>query len=130
MGLAEKRIQQEYETTKIPENLAYYVKQTGGATANIQVVIDWASLGDDKQAYENLDSVWLQPLQGIEEVCKDDLGKAGVKESLKKIIIKNVSTPTSVELKDGVLTASMNLKAGSGDALGWTAYQKAVENGL
>jgi hypothetical protein len=128
MGLAEKRVQQEYDTKKIPENLAEYAKQTGGATANLTLTVDWASLGDDQQAYANLDSVWLQPLQGIEEVCKDELGKGSVKESLKKIIIKNVSGPSSVQVKDGVLTASLNLR--EGNSLGWTAYQKAVENAL
>ncbi len=130
MGLAEKRIQADFETKKIPDALQYYATQTGGATDHLKVVIDWASLGEDKEAYNNLDSVWQQPLQGIEGVCEDEIGKTGVKEGLKSIIIKNVTSPSSVEMKGGVLTASMNLREGTNGSLGWTAYKQAVENGL
>src|SRR5690349_10661041 len=118
MGLAEKKIQQDFIDNEIPKNLKYFAERTGGATANLQVEIDWASLGNDAAAYEGLKSVWLQPLQGIEAVCSDEVGKSGVKQGLKKIVIKNVSGGSSVEIKDGVLTASLNLRDGSGGGLG------------
>lgn len=130
MGLAEKRIQQEFESKTIPDTLKYHSEQTQGAMGQIKVAVDWASFEDDKAAYDNLSSVWAQPLQGIQEICGDDMGREAVKKSVQKIIIRNVKGKSSVEFKAGVLTASMNLREGTSGSLGWSAYQQAVEGSL
>jgi len=129
MGIAERRIQQQFADKDIPEALKYYSEQTGGATANLKIEIDWATFGDDKRAHENFSLVWLQPLQGVEAVCGDATGKSAIKDGLKKIVIKN-GKEASVEVKDGVMTATLNAADGSSGGLGWTEYQKALENAL
>ncbi len=130
MGLAEKRIQQDFDTKRVPEALQYYSQQTGGAIDHIAVSIDWTSFGDDKQAWENVDSIWQQPLQGLEAVCADALGKGAVKDGLKKIVIKHAVAAPSIVFKDGVLDVTMNFREGTGGSPGWTEFQKVIENGL
>jgi hypothetical protein len=128
MGLLGKRFQQEFND-EFPKAFQYYVDESGGAMKDVKVEVDWASIGDNQALFDGLKAVWQQTLQGVSAVCADDSGKGAVKEGLKKIVIKNASA-NSTEMKDGVLTAQMNLAEGSNGSLGWGEYKTAVENGL
>ena len=131
MGLAERRIQENFTKKEVPEALKDYAEKTGGATEKVKVEVDWASLGDDKASYDGL-GYWVQTLQGVEAVCSDDMGKDAIKSALKKIVIKNVTDPKDIraEFKAGTLTGYLQLSQGASGTPGWTEFQKALEQAL
>jgi hypothetical protein len=132
MGLAEKRIQQDFVSKRIPERLAQMHNATAGATEKVQVEVDWPSILDDKPALDSLWAYWEQPLSAIEEICGDDLGKEAVKGGLKKVMIRNVTQPDQVGavFAGGVLTVQMNFKEGGNGTPVWDAIKQVVEAGL
>lgn len=132
MGLIERRIQEEFVKTRMPEALKKIKESSKGAMDKVSVVVDWDSFGDDTAAYQNLSSIWQQTLYGVEAVCQDDLGRESVKHSLKKILIKNVKTREEVkaEFKKGTLTAYFDAAQGTNGSPGWTAFQQALEEAL
>src|SRR5262249_43173398 len=131
MGLAERRIQENFTKNEVPETLKQYSEKTGGATDKVKVEVDWASLGEDKANYDGL-GYWVQTLQGVEAVCSDDMGRDAVKSALKKIVIKNVADPKDIraEFKGGVLTGYLQLSQGASGTPGWTEFQKVLEQAL
>jgi hypothetical protein len=132
MGLNERRIKEDIETQQMPEMLKTYAEKTSGATSKLVLQIDWDSFDNNPAAYANLTSVWEQPFFGIEAVCKDKLGQDAVRESVKKIVIRNVKTPGEVkaEFKGGELIANFNLAEGTNGSTGWTDFQTVLESGL
>lgn len=131
MGLAEKRVQQEFEKERIPQRLAQFKEQYCPAS-KLAVEIDWKSLEGDKAGLDNLWSIWEQGFHGLEGVCEDDLGKQAVAENVKKLVIRNVAGAAQVgaEFKDGVVTVRMACKDGSSGTPGWTAIKEVIEAGL
>ena len=131
MGLMERRYQQEYEKERIPKRLEEF-KSSYCPNANLSVQIDWSTFEGKKEALEAMWTHWEQPLQGLEGVCKDDLGKEAVAGGVKSVVIKNVDSTEQVkcEFKDGVLTAWMNFKDGGNGTPGWSAFTEVVEAGL
>ncbi len=131
MGLAERRVQQEFETERIPTRLAQF-KNEYCPNANLAVEFDWKSFEGDKAALDNLWACWEQAIQGLEGVCKDDLGKEAVASSVKKVVIRNVPAfdQAKAEFKDGVLTVAMAFREGGNGTLGYSAIAEVVEAGL
>jgi hypothetical protein len=129
MGLAEKRIQQDFVETRVPDALKKLAEDTDGATAQLKVDIDWDTILTDKDALDNLWTVWEQPLYAIQDVCQDAMGKDAIKSSLKVVIIKNVreDDKISAAFKDGVLTVQMNLRDGAAGTPGWGEIKKVLE---
>jgi hypothetical protein len=132
MGLAEKRIQQDFLTKRIPERTAQMHTATDGATAKVVVEIDWPSIIEDKPALDSLWAYWEQPLSAIEDICSDDLGKEAIKGGVQKIVIRNVNNlgQVSASFAGGVLTVQMNFKEGGNGTPGWDTIKKIVEAGL
>jgi len=132
MGLEEKRIQQDYVKTRIPERLKQLQEATGGATASLQVDFDWDTLMDSRPALDGLWSCWEQPIGAIEAICSDDLGKEAVKKGVKKVVIRNVDDNSKVAatFDKGVLIVSFNFKEGASGTTGWDVIKKAVEDKL
>ncbi len=128
MGLAERRMQQEFEKERVPQYVAAIAEFC--PKASIAIEIDWTSF--DLKAMENMWSVWDQPRYALEEVCKDDLGKQAVADGVKKILFHNVKSNDAVgaELASGTLHVRMNFVDGASGTPGWTAIQKVVEDAL
>lgn len=131
MGLAERRVQQEFEKERIPTRVAQF-KSEYCPNASLAVEFDWPSFEGDKAALDNLWACWEQAIQGLEGVCKDDLGKEAVAAGVKKVVIRNVPATDQVkaELKDGVLTVAMAFREGTSGTPGWSAITEVVEAGL
>jgi len=54
--------------------------------------VDWASFGDDLEALNFLDNLSCHRLNmALRVICQDELGKEAVRESLKKVKLKNVA---------------------------------------
>ena len=106
MGLAERRAVKNFQDSKYPE-----LKQEIDAAAGFEVTIDinWDSLGteDYAQLYEEaFPKVYFRPLiDAIKAVCVDDLGKAAVKQGLKKIVIADEGR-NEVGFQFGILSIS------------------------
>jgi hypothetical protein len=107
MGLAEKRATMEFQKNVYP-NLKKAIDEAAGFEVPIQV--DWASLAqpDDAAIYQDYwTKIYFEPLLGaVKSICADDLGKAALKESLKRIEICNsgqFSNPQGFSFDAGVL---------------------------
>jgi hypothetical protein len=127
-GLEEKRMQQDYTKTKIPEAVAR-VKEVCGA--DIKIEVDWGSF-KEKAAFESFEYALTQSVGALEEVCKDDIGKEAVKKDVKKIAIKNVTDAKDVKtsFKGGTVNVHFNFKEGASGTTGWTEIQKVIEEAL
>jgi hypothetical protein len=132
MGLAAKKFEHDYTENRIPTAMKQLEKDTQGATKNLKVEFDWKSFGEDKNAMDGAWSCWEQSLQGVSEVCKDEIGKEAVKKGLKKIKIINMKkdAPAEVSFKGGTLTMTVYFANGTQASPGWTQIQKVLEEGL
>lgn len=107
MGLAEKRWILERKTSD-EGKFQQDIKEAVGKSVPIE--IDWESFSTvmSDVGYLSNDSHGLpQLVVALKQVASDDLGKEGLKKSLKKIIIKAAkSESTSFVFKDGTVTWS------------------------
>lgn len=114
MGLAEKRIAEGIKTTKLPK---FESDLQGFAGFPMEVTFDWASLtAFDSYPLSRLENYVLRDVsEAIEKICKDDLGKEALKESIAKIHIVNTDQAEAfgIELKDSVLTLTERLAGGT-----------------
>ncbi|MCK5242275.1 hypothetical protein KAR34_07475, partial [bacterium] len=64
-------------------------------------------------------------------LCRDNTAKEAVQESIKKIVVKNISDPTkkNISLEDGVLLFEMGLATSAG-YFSDTKIKKTIENAL
>ena len=68
--------------------------------------VDWDSLAADGEALNFIDNVSCHRLNmALRVICQDDLGKNAIKDSLKKIKLKNVKDKAAMKLafEGGVL---------------------------
>jgi hypothetical protein len=103
MGLEEKRKIKELQEKAFPGRLKELADITGGAIA---YDIDWDSFGDDAEGLKYLDNVACHRVNmALRAICKDDLGKEAVCDSLKTIRIHNIKDKAakSITFDDGVL---------------------------
>lgn len=95
MGLAQKRISQEYQTTEFPKWKADFEKIVG---FEIPIEVKWDTMLDDtysdkKQYFDWYGLVYFQPLSDVfRSLCADDMGREAVKSSVKKIVIEQTDT--------------------------------------
>ena len=132
MGLAERRIQQDFLNKRIPERLTAMHTATNKATEKVVVEIDWPTIIEDRPALDSLWAYWEQPLSAIEDICSDELGQEAVKAGLKKVLIRNVNKLDQVKatFEGGVLTVQIHFEQGGNGTPGWDAIKKVVEAGL
>ncbi len=107
MGLAQKRIIQDYQQNEFPK-----WKEQFNAVAGFDVPMDikWDTMQDegysDKAMYfECYQQVYFRPLMNVmKHLCQDDMGKEAVKASLKKIVIDGTdgSGPHNSSFDNGV----------------------------
>lgn len=90
MGLLEKRAVKEYQDNKY-NALVSEINQIAGYEIEFDVKWDTLAVNDHSHLFEEgFTKVYFMPvINALKEITKDDLGKEALKETLKKIIVKN-----------------------------------------
>jgi hypothetical protein len=103
MGLAEKRKIKELQDTTLPERVREIEEICG---APIPYDVDWDSFADDLEGLNFMDNLSCHRLNmALRVICADDLGKEAVRETVKKVRLRNVKDKSGMGLAfaDGVL---------------------------
>ena len=126
--LETKRMQKDYETKKIPEAVKKVKDKCG---ADIRIDVDWKTF-TARDAFSYFDFAITHSVAALEDICKDDLGKDGVKKDVKAIKIVNVETRDAVKVSfdKGQLNIAYNFKDGGSGTAGWGAVKRAIEEKL
>jgi hypothetical protein len=88
MGLEERRKIKELEEDVLPGRVAEIEEICGVA---LPYEVDWASFDGDLTALNFVDNISCHRLNmALRVICSDDLGKDAVRESVKRVRLKNV----------------------------------------
>jgi hypothetical protein len=135
MGLAERRAIEQFKNDMWP-GLKAQIDEAAGFDVPVEVAWEQLAVNDYASSYSNFfPKVYFEPLiTALKGVAVDDLGKAAVKEGLKKIVIQNEgnhSSKAGFTFTNGILVLdhlpSSNVADGEERA---TAIQKLLESGL
>ncbi len=108
MGLAERRVIKAYQEGEY-QNFLTDVK--GLIDGEIEFDIDWDSLPNEKYTKnleQGLTEIYFKPiLNSFRSIAVDDMGKEAIRESVKKVIIKdendNAYASKTYKFNDGTL---------------------------
>jgi len=103
MGLNERRKMKELQEVSFPARVKEIEEICGVA---IPYDVDWHSLADDAEALNFIDNISCHRLNmALRVICQDDMGKAAVRQGLKKIKLKNVKDQSARQMsyREGVL---------------------------
>ena len=103
MGLNEGRKMKELREVTFPARVKEIEEICGVA---IPYDVDWLSLANDAEALNFIDNISCHRLNmALRVICQDDMGKAAVRQGLKKIKLKNVKDQSARRLsyREGVL---------------------------
>ncbi len=107
MGLAERRATLEFQNNSYP-TLKQRIDEAAGF--DVPLDIDWASIAQPNDAswyQEGWTKIYFEPvIEAFKTICVDDLGRQALKESLKKVEIRNsgeFSDRRGITYADGVL---------------------------
>ncbi|THU37039.1 hypothetical protein FAM09_18975 [Niastella caeni] len=109
MGLLERRAVKAFQDGSYPK-LTNEINTLAGYPIEFEVNWDTLAVEEYSHLYEEAFSkVYFTPLiNAIKEITVDDMGKEALKESLKKVVIKNeggfYSAPSAYSFDGGVLT--------------------------
>jgi hypothetical protein len=109
MGLEEKRWIKEMKDETVPKYMAALKEIVG---FDLPFEVDWDSYSKDLEGLRNLEYQGMDRINSaFREICRDDIGKDAVKESIKKIILKNIDDPSKkgITLEKGVVTINFAL---------------------
>lgn len=96
MGLNEKRKVKELQEVTFPQRQKEIAEICG---VPISYEVDWESFADDLEGLNFLDNLSCHRLNmALRVICIDQLGKDAVKESLKKVKLKNVKDKKDMKL--------------------------------
>jgi hypothetical protein len=109
MGLLEKRALLAFQENEY-KTLISEINSLAGYP--IEIEVDWESLGEEDYTHmyaEGFTKVYFTPIiEAFKEITIDDLGKEALKDTLKKIVIKNENDTSSASyaytFNEGVLT--------------------------
>jgi hypothetical protein len=104
MGLAERRKIQELQQSVFPERQREIAEICG---VEIPYEVDWESLADDAEALNFIDNVSCHRVNmALRTICVDDMGRAAVRDGLRRIALRNVVEPSAMHMafSDGTLT--------------------------
>ena len=109
MGLLEKRALKTFQDDNYPK-LTGEINTLAGYS--IEFDVNWATLALDEYAHiyeESFPKVYFIPLiNAVKEISADEMGKEALKETLKKVVIKNeggnVYGSNAYSFNEGVLT--------------------------
>ena len=109
MGLAQRRIVQEYQSSNFGD-----WKKTFDAVVGFEIPMDvkWDTMQDDDYSKRDdyftwYEAVYFRPLTtAFQNLCGDSMGKDAVKASVKKIVISGAegSSPKHSKFENGVVT--------------------------
>jgi len=132
MGLAERREVKKHQEETVP-TLEQELEEICGV--RIPYEVDWDSFARDGASlgWVGTTSGFQNINDGLREVCRDDLGKEAVRESIKRIAIENIpdKAENKIEVADEALT--VHWAWGKGDdafSFSYTRVREAVENAL
>ncbi len=103
MGLAERRKIKELTEVTLPERVKEIEEICG---APIPYEVDWDSFADDAEALNFMDNISCHRLNmALRVICMDEMGKEAIRETVRKVKLKNVKTPAemTMDFSDGVL---------------------------
>ena len=103
MGLNEKRRMKELQEVTFPGRVREIEEICG---SQIPYEVDWNSLADDAEALNFIDNISCHRVNmAMRMICQDDLGKAALRDGLKRIKLKNVKDKAGMRIsfQDGVL---------------------------
>src|SRR5215468_7359974 len=103
MGLNEGRKMKELREVTFPARVKEIEEICGVA---IPYDGDWLSLANDAEALNFIDNISCHRLNmALRVICQDDMGKAAVRQGLKKIKLKNVKDQSARQMsyREGVL---------------------------
>jgi hypothetical protein len=103
MGLLEKRKIKELQDTTFPGRVKEIEEICG---APVPYDVDWDSFSDDMEALNFVDNISCHRLNmALRVICQDDMGKEAVRDTLKKVKLKNVKSRDQISMTfaDGVL---------------------------
>ncbi len=90
MGLAERRKIKELQDDVLPGRVKEIDEICG---APIPYEVDWESFNDDLEGLNFMDNVSCHRLNmALRVICQDDMGKEAIRETVKKIKLKNVKS--------------------------------------
>src|SRR5262245_49759620 len=96
MGLNEKRKMKELQDVTFPGRVKEIEEICG---VGIPYEVDWESLADDMEALNFIDNLSCHRFNmALRMICQDDLGKSAIRDSLKKIKLKNVKTKENMKI--------------------------------
>jgi|LNFM01.1.fsa_nt_gb hypothetical protein len=135
MGMVERRAVAEFQERYYP---ALLKKVHAAAGYPVPVEVKWDTLALDKESDKyntHWPDMYFEPLvAGLGRINKDDMGRAAIKEGIKKIVIQNEANNKNPDrwavLKDGVLTldhlphTNVQDRVLRGDKLGLMLEQK------
>jgi hypothetical protein len=109
MGLAERRIAKDFETTVLP-GLQKQIDEAAGFAVPIEV--RWDTLTKNESMSHNWKECWpklyfVPIVEAFQKICVDDMGKEALKEKLKKIVIQDAKDSYSsywATFENGLLT--------------------------
>ena len=109
MGMVERRAVAEFQERYYP---ALLKKVHAAAGYPVPVEVKWDTLALDKEADKyntHWPDMYFEPLvAGLGRINKDEMGRAAIKEGIKKVVIQNEANVKNADrwatLKDGVLT--------------------------
>ena len=135
MGMVERSAVAEFQERYYP---ALLKKVHAAAGYPVPVEVKWDTLALDKESDKyntHWPDMYFEPLvAGLGRINKDDMGRAAIKEGIKKIVIQNEANNKNPDrwavLKDGVLTldhlphTNVQDRVLRGDKLGLMLEQK------
>jgi hypothetical protein len=130
MGLAERRKIKDLQEVTFPERVKEIEEICGIA---IPYEVDWDSLADDAEAIRFIDNVSCHRLNmALRVICLDDMGKQAVREGLKLIRLKNITSPSEMRISfaDGVLEMHCAYALGTGGMFTDNVIRQELEKGL
>lgn len=130
MGLAERRKIKELQEITFPERVQEIAEICGVA---IPYDVDWASLADDAEALNFIDNLSCHRLNmALRVICRDELGKAAVRDGMKVIQLKNVADKAAMRIRfqDGVLEMHCAYALRTDGMFGDDEIRQVLEQGL
>jgi hypothetical protein len=90
VGLAERRKIKELQDEVLPGRVKEIEEICG---APIPYEVDWESFSDDLEGLNFIDNLSCHRLNmALRVICQDDMGKEAIRETVKKVKLKNVKT--------------------------------------
>jgi len=127
MGLAERRAAKEFEDTQFPALRDEIIKVTGFP---VPIEINWTQLAVDGYGHmykESWPEIYFKPvIEGLRQICRDQMGKDAVKAALKKVEFRNstgsYSPHSAISFQNGMLVIDHEPVSNVGDTKDRTKY--------